>query len=98
MAGSDKKQDFITLENLIKESDERHSKVMEEMKEQHARTLDELKMLIVANAAQPIGKLVPIPPQDANEVGPWCSNGGIMSSSQYTKLEFPRYDGTKLKE
>lgn len=46
MANSGKKQDIRDLENLIRETDERHNKAMEEMREYNAKALEELKLMI----------------------------------------------------
>lgn len=100
MANNGKKQDIRDLENLIKESNERHQKAMEDMRESNAKALEELKLLIAGMAIQNSETTIPVPQQGSRGVG----NGvlgyvvGNNGHGHYTKLEFPRFDGSRVTE
>lgn len=84
-----KKQEFYYLENLIKEVDERHNKVIEEMMEHNAKALEEFKLLIVGIAIHssdfPASSQVQVPNGEARILVP---NLGYNGTMHYTKLEF----------
>ena len=99
MANNGTKQDFIDLENLIKETDEKHRKAIEEMREQSLKAIEELKLLIAGLAIR-ASETAMLAQQQVHNGG----NGNLGSSlgfngvSRYTKFEFPRFDGSRVNE
>ena len=45
IANNSEKKDFWDLENLIKETDEKHTKAIEEMMEQNSKAMEEIRLL-----------------------------------------------------
>lgn len=99
MANNGKKLDLRDHENLIKESDEKHQKAMEEMREHNAKALEELKLLIASKAIQASKIAAPSQQQvPSGGSGILDPNVRYNGTSHYTKLEFPRFDGSRVKE
>lgn len=95
MTNNRKKQDIRDLENLIRETDEKHQKAMEEMRESNAKALEELKLLIVGRAIPNSEAGFPSHEQASNPanngvLGPRMGYNGF---GHYTKLDFLRFDG-----
>ena len=95
MANNDRKQDFKDSENLIKETNEKHNYG----REQNSKTIEEIKMMISGTALQNTEVASHSQSQIAgngNEILGPCWNSS--NTSDYTKLDFPRFDGSGLHE
>lgn len=90
MTNNRKKQDIRDLENLIRETDEKHQKAMEEMRESNAKALEELKLLITHSEAGFPSHEQASNPANNGVLGPRMGYNGF---GHYTKLDFLRFDG-----
>lgn len=73
---------------MIKETDEKPSKTMEEMLEKNAKALKELKIMISGMVTQCSEMVAPCQPQVSNGAGILDPGMGYSGKSHYTNWSF----------
>lgn len=84
---------------ISSESDEKHSKTIEEIRERKLKAMKELKMMITGIAQQTTEVATQVQHLSCNGgMGILGSGNGVNGQNHYTKLEFPHFDGLNPNE